>query len=118
MLNKKIRNYALSIHYKQRKKRPAFVSGAQYKPIFKYAKSGDIEVKDFVQSLIVELQAYGNIGEKYRNSSIGYCAEVISCNRVLQVLPINYSSVNVGVAIRPRTMQIGKRCLICNNLFK
>ncbi len=117
MLDRKIRNYALRVHYKQRKKRPAFVSGAQYGHIFKCAKSGDIEVKDFVQNLIVALQVYGNIGTKYRNSSIGYCAETISCNRVLQVLPINYSNVNVGVAIRPRTMQIGKRCVICNSLF-
>lgn len=117
MLDRRIRNYALRVHYTERKKYPAFVSGAEYGSISKCAKSGDIEVKDFVQNLILALQTFGNIGTKYANSSIGYCAEAVSCNRVLVVLPINYTNVNVGIAIRPRTMQFGKRCQICNSLF-
>lgn len=117
MIENKIRNFALKVHFTERKKYPAFVSGSKYRKIIKCAKSGDIEVKDFVQNLVVELQKFGNIGSKYENSSIGYCAEAVSCNRVLVVLPINYTKVHVGSAIRPRTMQVGKRCNVCNKLF-
>jgi hypothetical protein len=117
MLEHKIRNFALKVHYIERRRYPAFVSGAKYQNIIKCAKSGDIELKDFVQNLVTDLQRFGNIGEKFENCSIGYCAEAVSCNRVLVVLPINYSNVQVGSAIRPRTMQVGKRCKVCNSLF-
>lgn len=117
MLDRKVRNFALKIHFTHKRKYPAFVSGAQYKKIIKCAKSGDIEVIDFVDNLVVELQKYGNIGTKYENSSIGYCAEVVSCNRVLTILPIHFTKVKIGNAIRPRTLQVGKKCKICNKLF-
>lgn len=114
-LEKRIRNYALKLHYQ--KKSPSFVSGAEYKKIHKIAHSGDIKTSDFVKSLKIELNKFGIIGTKYKNSSIGFCAETVSANRILEKVPNKLSELSVGIAIRPRTLQIGKKCKICKSLF-
>jgi hypothetical protein len=114
-LEKKIRNYAYDLH--RRKKFPAFVSGAEYKNYKKTASSGDIKNSDFVQDLRNSLIIFGTIGSKYNGSSIGYCAETVSANRILKRFPNKLTSLNVGQAIRPKTLQVGKKCKICKTIF-
>jgi len=114
-LNDQINKYAEKLHFL--KSGNSFVSGAEYYKYKKVAHSGDIEIKDFVQSLKIELQKFGKIGDKYINSSIGFCAETVSANRVLKKYPKNLSDVKVGIAIRPKTLQTGKKCKICKTIF-
>ena len=81
-LNDRINKYAEKLHYEKRGH--SFVSGAEYYKYKKVAHSGDIEKKDFVKSLKIELQKFGKIGDKFNKSSIGFCAETVSANRVLK----------------------------------
>ena len=60
---------------------------------------------------------FGVIGEKKFGSSIGYCAEAVAVNRVLENHPTRLKSIIVGKAIRPKTLQYGKKCKICRNMF-
>lgn len=115
ILNRMINQYAIKL--KHGKKFPAYASGAEYLHCKKVAHSGDIEDADFVDSLRTELEAFGPIGKKYNRSSIGYCAEAISVNRVLKIYPSQRSKLSVGIAIRPKTLQRGKKCKICKTLF-
>lgn len=114
-LENRIRNYALNLH--KRKKFPAYVSGAEYRNCRKIASSGNININDFVQDLRNRLITFGQLGTKYKGSSIGYCAETISANRVLEHFPNKLNSLSVGQAIRPKTLQVGKKCTICNSIF-
>jgi hypothetical protein len=115
ILNDRIKKYAKKLHIQ--KSGYSFVSGAEYYKYKKVAHSGDIEKKDFVKSLKIELQRFGKIGDKYANSSIGFCAETVSANRVLKKYPKNLSDVKTGLAIRPKTLQTGKNCIICKTIF-
>ena len=115
ILETKIEQFAITL--KKKHKYPSYVSGAEYNYCKIVAMSGDIDKTEFVKSLIIELSKFGNIGEKYKGSSIGFCAETISANKVLQRFPLNIDVLNVGRAIRPRTMQVGKRCKICKTIF-
>lgn len=114
-LENKIRNYALRLHRKKRF--PSYVSGAEYKYFQKVASSGDISKSDFVKSLKIELNKFGKLGDKYEGSSIGFCAETVSANRILEIVPNKLNSLNVGLAIRPKTLQVGKKCIICKTIF-
>jgi hypothetical protein len=114
-LNDRINKYAEKLHYEKRGH--SFVSGAEYYKYKKVAHSGDIEKKDFVKSLKIELQKFGKIGDKFNKSSIGFCAETVSANRVLKKYPKNISDIKVGIAIRPKTLQTGKKCKICKTIF-
>lgn len=115
ILNDRINKYAIKLHFK--KHGCSFVSGAEYYKFKKVAHSGDIARKEFVKSLKIELQKFGKIGDKYDKSSIGFCAETVSANRVLKKYPKNLSDVKVGLTIRPKTLQIGKKCKICKTIF-
>ena len=114
-LENRIRNYALNLN--RRKKFPTYVSGAEYRNYRKIASSGDINNSDFVKGLRAKLIVFGPLGTKYDGSSIGYCAETVSANRVLERFPNKLNSLSVGQAIRPKTLQIGKKCTICNTIF-
>jgi hypothetical protein len=115
ILNNQINKYAKKLHFE--KSGCSFVSGAEYYKHKKVAHSGDIEKKDFVKSLKVMLEKFGKIGDKYNKSSIGFCAETVSVNRVLKKYPKNLSDLKVGIAIRPKTLQAGKKCKICKSIF-
>ncbi len=115
ILNKRIYHLAKTLHNKKRF--PSYVSGAEYRTTRKVAKSGDIKKEDFVLSLERSLAKFGELGDKYAGSSIGFCAETVSANRVLQVHPTRFNNISIGKVIRPRTMQFGKKCKICNSLF-
>lgn len=114
LLERRINQYAVKL--KQRKEHPSYVSGAEFLQCRKVAKSGE-KVDSFILSLKNELENYGAIGTKYKNSSIGYCAETIAVNKLLETFPAHLCYVCVGKAIRPRTMQEGKRCVICKRIF-
>ena len=114
-LNNQINKYAEKLHFI--KSGCSFVSGAEYYKYKKVAHSGDIEKKDFVKSLKTELERFGKIGDKYNKSSIGFCAETVSANRVLKKYPKNISDLKVGIAIRPKTLQTAKKCKICKSIF-
>lgn len=113
-LENRIWNYAKKLH--QKKDGCAFASGAEFSFCKKIAKSGD-HMSDIVKSLRVELETFGVIGEKKFGSSIGYCAEAVAVNRVLENHPTRLKSIIVGKAIRPKTLQYGKKCKICRNMF-
>jgi len=114
-LNKKIRRKAEKL--KRDKNFPAYVSGAEYNYLQKVEQSGKIKEAEFVKSLKNKLEVFGKIGTKYNGSSVGYCAETVSANKVLKKFPSKLKSLNVGIAIRPRTLQEGKKCKICKSVF-
>ena len=70
------------------------------------------------ESLKLALLEFGQIGERFEKSSIGCCAEVHAVNDIsIMRRQDDISKISVGVAIRPRTMQTGKKCKICKSLF-
>lgn len=115
-LELRIIKYAKRLH--QQKSGVSYVSGAEYNRTKKVAKSGDINVSDFTIEMKENLKQFGKIGTKYNKSSIGYCAETVSANRVLVKVHKAISQLSVGKAIRPKTMQVRKKCKICKTLFK
>lgn len=115
LLERRIYNRALKMH--KVKKFPSFVSGAEYKSLNQVAASGEIFFSDFVKPLEQELKKFGTIGKKFKGSSIGFCAETIAANRVLKIIPTKLEKISIGQAIRPRTLQKGKKCIICKKLF-
>lgn len=114
ILEKKIWHYAEKLHRK--KEGCSFVSGAEYSHCKQVAKSGD-HLNGIVDSLRIELEKFGEIGEKKYGSSIGHCAEAVAVNRVLEIHPNQLAKVDVGRAIRPKTLQFRKKCRICRNMF-
>lgn len=102
-----------------KRKHYAYVSGAKYKNTRIVGSSGKIlQANIYSEELIKSLNSFGKIGTKYNKSTIGFCAEVHSVNSVCEIRRItNIGSIEVGSAIRPRTMQKGKKCAICNKLF-
>jgi len=64
------------------------------------------------------LKQFGSIGSKYSTSSIGYCAETVSTNKIITKTSKKINQISVGQVIRPKTMQLGKKCKICKKLFK
>lgn len=97
----------------------AYVSGAQYKKTIEIEKSGkSIESDFFSNNFLLDLKRIGNIGFKIDNSRIGYCAEIRAVNLVSHKRKIHkYKEICVGIAIRPRTMQKGKKCNVCKTIF-
>jgi hypothetical protein len=115
LLERRIENYAKWCY--KNKHFVSYVSGAEYGTIRRTAKSGDIRKHDFVQSLKDKLAPFGRLGDKFDSSSIGYCAETVSANRVLQIRPTRLDQLSIGRVIRPKTQQFGKKCRICNSIF-
>lgn len=108
-------HYATRLHKKKNSSR--YASGAEYSGYMKVAKSGDHSEDDIVTPLKNELILFGPIGSKLQRSSIGFCAEAVAVNRVLIKYPTSLSKMTVGRAIRIKTLQIGKKCIICRNMF-
>lgn len=106
-------------HCQMKRRHHSYVSGAKYKNTRIVESSGKIlQANIYSHELISALNTFGEIGTKYNKSTIGFCAEVHSVNSVCKTRKItNIVSVEVGSAIRPRTMQKGKKCAICNKLF-
>lgn len=106
-------------HCQMKKKHHSFISGAKYKNTRIVKSSGKILESEIHSKILGDsLKQFGKIGTKYNKSTIGYCAEVHSVNSVCQNRKIEkIDSIEVGSAIRPRTMQKGKKCAICNKLF-
>lgn len=102
-----------------KKKHHSFISGAKYKNTRIVKSSGKIiEEEIYSKTLVVSLKEFGKIGTKYNKSTIGFCAEIHSVNSVCKTRKLDKTdSIEVGSAIRPRTMQKGKKCAICNKLF-
>lgn len=114
-LERMIMNFALQRH--RLKDGCSYISGAEYGNYKRVARSGDIQMHEFVPSLVKKLRPFGTIGEKKVKSTIGFCAETVSANRVLERFPNKIDHLCVGKAIRPKTMQFGKRCIICRRIF-
>lgn len=115
LLERIIFNYAKKMH--KQKNGSRYASGAEYGYCKKVAKSGDHDFSMIANSLRIELENFGLIGAKIQRSSLGYCAEAVAVNRVLQVHPTRYSDIEVGTAFRIKTLQRGKKCIICRNMF-
>lgn len=115
LLEKKIWSYAFKL--KQKKDGSRYVSGAEYRLCRKVAKSGD-HLNGIVKELENELEEFGAIGSKLNGSSIGYCAEAVAVNRVLELNIKKLSEIIVGSAIRVKTLQYRKKCKICRKMFK
>lgn len=116
-LEKKI--FKKAKHCQMKKNHHSFISGAKYKNTRIVKSSGKIVEQDIYSKILENsLKEFGKIGTKYNKSTIGFCAEVHSVNSVCQTRKIEkFQSIEVGSAIRPRTMQKGKKCAICNKLF-
>jgi len=106
-------------HCQMKRNHHSFISGARYKETRIVKSSGKIlEEEIYSATLKDSLNEFGKIGTKYNKSTIGFCAEVHSVNSVCLTRKIKeINSIEVGSAIRPRTMQKGKKCAICNKLF-
>jgi hypothetical protein len=117
MLEKKILDYAIRL--KKKHDYPAFVSGAEYLSIEALGKSGAINKGDHASNFarLIESKNFGRIGDKYQNSSIGFCAEQVAANKIILRHPASVSKIHVGSAVRPKTLQYGKKCVICKTLF-
>lgn len=117
MLDNKIRKYAIKL--KKRHEYPSYVSGAKFETIEKLGKSGEIKKEDLTAIFVnlIESKNFGKVGDKYLNSSIGFCAEQIASNKIIKKHPATISKISVGSAIRPKTLQFGKKCVICKSLF-
>lgn len=117
ILERKIFKKARNCQMKRR--HHSYVSGAKYKNTRIVKSSGKILQENiYSEELLKALNKFGEIGTKYEKSTIGFCAEVHSVNSVCEERKLtNIVSIEVGIALRPRTMQKGKKCAICNQLF-
>ena len=106
-------------HCQLKRKFHAFISGARYKKTLEVEHSGkSVEADFFSNEFILDLKNIGEIGNLIGKSRVGYCAEIRAVNLVCNVRKIHeYKKIHVGFAIRPRTMQKGKKCQICKSLF-
>lgn len=111
--------YRKAKYFQMKRKHYSFVSGACYKKtkLATYSRMM-YEYNISSESLKLKLLKFGKIGERFEKSSIGCCAEVHAVNDITLIRrQEDISKISVGVAIRPRTMQTGKKCKICKSLF-
>ncbi len=74
--------------------------------------------EDFFVPLKTRLLKYGDLGTKFKNSSIGCCAEVNASNPIYHANShISLNDISLAKAYRPKTMQIKEKCQLCTKIF-
>lgn len=115
-LNKRAYKYALKFRIK--KEFPAAVIGAKGSYTSYVEKSGRNNSDILFGKLRTKLLTIGNLYERKNGNILGCCAEVQAANKVLlKSRYMNLNSIVFSNAIRPRTMQIIKRCQNCEITF-
>lgn len=115
-LQRKARKYAEKLHKK--KEYPATIIAAGYKKSIAADRSRACDSSLLHKKLYLKLISQGGLFVRVNGNVLGCCSEVNAGNKILRILSyLNLNQINFSDAIRPRTMQIIKRCKNCNTTF-